>query len=120
MSSVLEILSINELYIRRDNLLKQLKKVDDEIAFRKIDIPKDDILNITPKQDIPKDNANITTKDDIKQDIPKDNANITTKDDIPNDDINIIITSDISNIIPIECNKSLKKIKITIKKTIKS
>lgn len=35
MTSVLEILSLQELYTRRENLLKQLKKVDFEIISRK-------------------------------------------------------------------------------------
>jgi hypothetical protein len=120
MSSVLEILSINELYVRRDNLLKQLKKVDEEISFRKIDIsnitPKDDISkdisNITPKDDISKGISNITPKDDISKGI----SNITPKDDISKGISNITPKDDN----PIEVNKSLKKIKIIIKKTIKS
>ena len=35
MTSVLEILSLQELYTRKENLLKQLKKVDFEIISRK-------------------------------------------------------------------------------------
>jgi hypothetical protein len=34
MSCVLDILTIEELYIRKENLLKQLKKVENEIIKR--------------------------------------------------------------------------------------
>ena len=36
MTCVLDILSIEDLYIRKEHLLKQLKKVDDEIIKRNI------------------------------------------------------------------------------------
>jgi hypothetical protein len=58
MSSVLEILSLQELIIRKENLLKQLKLVEDQILKK-----KDEELLINEKHD-EKDNQDISTQKD--------------------------------------------------------
>jgi hypothetical protein len=57
MSSVLEILSLQELIIRKENLLKQLKLVEDQILKK-----EDEELLINEKHD-EKDNQDISTQE---------------------------------------------------------
>jgi len=54
-STVLEILTLNELHIRRDNLLKQLEKVNNQIKKRELEekemsnIKVEEIIQTTDK-----------------------------------------------------------------------
>lgn len=65
-TSILETLELDELYIRKDNLLKQLEKVNNEIQKRlnQNNIDKSIKTNIHNEIDI---HENIIVKHDIKR-----------------------------------------------------
>jgi len=101
MSSVLETLSLKELYTRKKNLIFQLEKVDEEIKKRILD--NDNYIHIEIRPYINEDDIN---EDDIKKPIKK----IVIKKNIDSNEIET--SNETSN----ETPHIIRKITLKIKK----
>jgi hypothetical protein len=75
MSSILETLSLKELYTRKKNLIYQLDKVDDEINRRILENGEDFYLEITPyvTTNMPQNTKKIIIRKSIKTTVLEDN-----------------------------------------------
>jgi hypothetical protein len=117
MSSVLEILSLNELNIRKEHLLKQLQKV--EIQINKV--KKDNISKNNEEQYYPSNNIDLIPEQYNEDNIINENDIKTIKnieiEKILNKNI-VEIHKENSSTIPINEPINIKtvKIKINIKK----
>ena len=105
MSSVLETLSLKELYTRKKNLIFQLEKIDEEIKKRILE--NDNYIQIEIRPYMNEDDMN---KDDIKQPIKK----IVIKKNIDSNEIETF--NETSNETPNETPHIIRKITLKIKK----